>query len=61
MAIYTFDCRRADGAPVCLEARDLATDAAAMEWAPRVLATHGTCDYVEVFFEERLVGVARKP
>lgn len=55
-ALYTFDCRRADGSPVCFEAHELGSDAAALALARRLLAEHVTCASVEVFDGERLVG-----
>ena len=61
-ALYTFDCRRADGSPTCLEAHELSSDAAAVACARKLLAEHPTCSNVEVFDGERPVGtVARGP
>ena len=55
-ALYIFDCRRADGAPICLEAHALSSDAHALAWARKLLAGHQTCSNIEVFDGERLVG-----
>lgn len=55
-ALYTFDCRRADGSPVGFEAHELGSDARALTLARRLLAEHVTCASVEVFDGERLVG-----
>jgi hypothetical protein len=57
--MYTFDCRRADGTSVCLEAVEVTRDVAALLWARRVLRAHPTCEIVEVFQNERAVGSVR--
>lgn len=62
LPIYTFDCRRSDGSPVCLEAYELRSDARALAWARKLLAEHRTSSHIEVFEGERRVGtVAREP
>ncbi|MFC3080418.1 hypothetical protein ACFODL_20145 [Phenylobacterium terrae] len=58
--LYTFDCRRADGSPVCFEAHELGSDARALALARRLLAEHLTCASVEVFDGERLVGAVSR-
>ena len=55
--LYTFDCRRANGSPVCLEAKELRSDARAIAWAGRLLTEHLTCASIEVFEAERRVAV----
>lgn len=60
--LYTFDCRRANGSPICLELHELSSDERALAWAGKLLAEHLTCSRIEVFEGERLVGtVAREP
>jgi len=62
MALYTFDCRRADGTPVCLEMHELISDERALVRARKLLDEHLTCSKIEVFEGERPVGaVARDP
>lgn len=56
MPLYTFHCRRFDGAPVSFHACDLADDLAAHGHAARLLAEHLSCDLVETYDGERLLG-----
>ena len=60
MALYTFDCRRSNDSPICLEAHELSSDDQALAWARKMMTEHLTCSTIEVFEGERLVGgVAR--
>lgn len=58
MSLYTFHCRRLDGAPVSFHACDLADDLTALAHAAQLLAEHLSCDLVETYDGERLVGPA---
>jgi hypothetical protein len=59
MPLYTFYCRRPDGAALSFEAREHGSDAEALAAARHVLAAHASCDRVEVYESDRLVGEAR--
>ena len=54
--LYTFDCRRADGSPLCLEVHELTSDQGALARARRLLVEHRSCWNVEVFDADRFVG-----
>ena len=58
--LYMFDCRRADGSPICLEAHEFGSDERALAWAGKLLTEHQTCSNVEVFEGERLVGAVSR-
>lgn len=58
MPLYTFHCRRLDGAPVSFHACDLVDDLAARAHAARLLIEHLSCDLVETYDGERLVNPA---
>ena len=61
MALYTFDCRRSNDSPICLEAHELSSDDQALALALKLLTEHLTCSKIEVFEGERFVGgVARE-
>ena len=60
MPLYTFDCRRADGSPVCLEIHELGSDENALLWARKLLREHLSCSTIEVLDVERLVGAAER-
>lgn len=56
MALYTFYCWRADGASPTLETRELLSDELAMTVAPVILGDHASCQRIEVYEGDRLVG-----
>lgn len=60
MPLYTFFCRRNDGTAVTFEAQELSDDNAAIGRLDGVLNGHASCDYVEVFQDERLVAATRR-
>lgn len=55
MALYTFYCCQADGVATTFEARELASDAAARDFAAALLPRHSGCAYVSVFDADREV------
>ena len=58
--LFTFDCRRADGSPICLEAHELGSDESALALARKLLAEHLTCSRIEVFQDDRRVGAVAR-
>ena len=60
MPLYTFDCRRADGAPVCLEIHELGSDEHALLWARKLLNEHQSCSTIEVLDGDQFVGAAER-
>lgn len=58
--LYMFHCRRADGAPVCLEIHELGSDEDALARARSLLNEHLTCVTIEVCEADRVVGLARR-
>jgi len=58
--LYTFDCRRADGSPICLEAHELSSDDRALALARKLLAEHLSCSSIEVFDADRRVGAVER-
>jgi hypothetical protein len=60
MPLYTFYCRRGDGTAVTFETAELSNDEAATVRLESVLNGHASCEYVEVFQEERLVGASHR-
>jgi hypothetical protein len=58
MPLYTFYCRRSDGTAVTFETAELSNDEAATVRLQGVLSGHASCDYVEVFQDERLVATS---
>jgi hypothetical protein len=60
LSFYTFHCRRSDGSPVSLEAESFDDDASALAWSFKVIAAHASCDHVEVYQDDRMVGVSRR-
>ena len=62
MLLYTFDCRRPDGSPICLEVHELTSDEGAVALARKLLTEHVTCSHIEVFGDDRFVrAVTREP
>lgn len=60
LPLYTFYCWRPDGsAALSFEACEHGSDADALAAARNVLAAHASCDRVEVYEADRLVGEAR--
>jgi hypothetical protein len=59
-ALYTFDCRRADDAAICLEAHERRSDSDALALARKLLTQHLTASRVEVFEADRLVGAVER-
>ncbi|HEY8616017.1 hypothetical protein [Phenylobacterium sp.] len=60
MSIYTFHSRRRDGSPVSMDAQAFDDDDTALAWSAKVVAAHPSCDLVEVYHDDRLVGVTRR-
>src|SRR4051794_33613253 len=55
MALYTFYCCHPDGVATTFEARDLASDERARDYAAGLIARHDSCAYVSVFDADREV------
>ena len=60
MLVYTFYCCRPDESAPSFEARDLASTAAAIEHARRMLDEHRSCSHVVVCLEEDEVMTVRR-
>ncbi len=58
--LYTFHSYGADGVPIALQTAAFPTDAAAADYAERVLAEHLSAAYVVVCDAERQVATRRR-
>jgi hypothetical protein len=57
LPIYTFYPTRCDGSAPTFEAHELACDATALNRAVHILERHDTCQTVEIWDDDRQVGV----